>query len=1084
MPDKTPEPLRSLFEQLRQSDHRADLLEQLCEQHPEHAEKLRAALAGLDKQPTRDGEAGEVTAVGPYRLLDILGEGGMGTVYLAEQREPVRRRVALKLIKIGMDTKSVVRRFEQERQALSLMSHEGIARVFDVGTSERGNPYFVMELVKGLPIDEFCRRNRLALNGRLVLMQQVCAAVQHAHQKGVIHRDIKPGNVLVCDVEGRLQVKIIDFGLAKAMGPSLTKGSLFTELGVVMGTPEFMSPEQADPSNLDVDTRADIYSLGVMLYQLLVGELPFSGKELRRAGLAGMQRLLRDVDPPKPSTKLTTMAGHSTKFAQQLRVSVSALRKALKSDLDWVVFKAIEKDRSRRYQSASAMAADLQRFLVHEPLVAGPPSASYRIQKMLRRHRAAVIAAAMVLVTSLAGAVATYIQWRSALRLAAEKSQLAESERSAKKMAETSAAELDAKVSEFDRLAGRVRYDQLIARADKMIQSAPWTTPLDTMEAWMRDCDELLAMRPEVDATVASLRKNALPWDRSRMASFAAERPEAFAEWQFQDRVLKDLEYAHAIHAGAASIPAVSLSAAQRALEPHELFAIAVQRSAPFAKERTWGDPALALAAAQLALDRAGDDAQRYRYLEGVAWAMWINGQYEDARASFAEAVAAAPDGKRYDVISMFELMEQRIARAQERLEEARYAYEERPVWEFPPEQASRAFLFEALLELSKQLRSLAERQRAVFAARSAWSAQIEQLTRAHPNATVTWSAVREAVATSDHYAGCDLPLDDASVGEFWLGLVPLGVNPITGLCEFYHLRSACDGDVGAAAQLPIPVHNKDGDIDVGDDTGIVFVLLPGGRCTLGVQGVDPDGKNYDPHHQPSDTIYEVDLSPFLLARHEMTQGQWARLAGGDLGSRFPSVMGAGRTYVVNGRPVDSKITQAHPVDRVNWTMSSRCMLRHGLTLPTEAQWEYACRAGSKDLWCVGVQQLSRYANLSDQSRGRNWNPAKATHAKPAPWDDGYARFAPVGSFRANLFGMHDMHGNVTEWCRDHWGSYGLERSGDGLNMRAQNRNRCLRGGGCRDHFLAARTGQRGALAPTAQLESVGVRAARMIKLP
>ena len=409
----------------------------LCDQHQEVASTLRRMkelYSAVDGQPdANQASSPGPQQVGPYRLRNILGEGGMGTVYLAEQEQPVQRRVALKLIKLGMDSKAVIQRFQQERQALALMDHDGIAKVFDCGTSERGQPYFVMELVKGVPIDEFCEQQRLSLHERLELIQQVCAAVQHAHQKGVVHRDLKPGNVLVTDDAGRLQVKIIDFGLAKAMGSKLIQESLVSQPGIVIGTYEYMAPEQANPSNLDIDTRADIYSIGVMLYQVLVGELPFSGDDLRQAGPIEMQRILREVEPPKPSTRLTTMGPASSGIAQRRRVTISTLKKALKTDLDWVVLKALEKDRNRRYGSATALAEDLQRYLDHEPLLAGPPSTFYRLQKMLRRYRSQVVAAALLVVTLLGGGIGTLVQWRRAeqqasdnLKLADQKTQLAD----------------------------------------------------------------------------------------------------------------------------------------------------------------------------------------------------------------------------------------------------------------------------------------------------------------------------------------------------------------------------------------------------------------------------------------------------------------------------------------------------------------------------------------------------------------------------------------------------------------------------------------------------------------------------------
>jgi serine/threonine protein kinase len=344
----------------------------------------------LTSQPTtvEDRDAGTVGAqVGPYKLLRRIGEGGMGVVFEAEQERPVRRRVALKLIKWGMDTRRVVARFESERQALALMSHANIARVYDAGATERGRPYFVMEYVKGEPITDYCDRQRLTTRERLGLFIQVCAGVQHAHQRGVIHRDMKPSNVLVAVEDKRPVPKIIDFGVAKATSHRLTEKTLFTEYGQLVGTPAYMSPEQAEMTPLDVDTRSDVYSLGVLLYELLTGVLPFDSKGLREAGYDEMRRRIREDEPSRPSTKVVTLGDGSQEVARSRRTDVPALKRQLRGDLDWITLKALEKDRTRRYDSASELAADIERHLHDEPVEASPPSKVYRLTKFVRRHR-------------------------------------------------------------------------------------------------------------------------------------------------------------------------------------------------------------------------------------------------------------------------------------------------------------------------------------------------------------------------------------------------------------------------------------------------------------------------------------------------------------------------------------------------------------------------------------------------------------------------------------------------------------------------------------------------------------------------
>lgn len=381
----------------------------------ESADPFLSAPTAPFPAPTKIGDTTEQPGahIGPYRILELIGEGGFGSVYMAEQTHPVRRRVALKIIKQGMDTRAVVARFEQERQALALMDHPNIARVFDAGASATGRPFFVMELVKGEPITAFCDRANLSVPERLGLFAQNCRAVQHAHTKGVIHRDIKPTNVLVSPHDGRPFCKIIDFGIAKATLQPLTDKTVFTEFKQLVGTPEYMSPEQAAGS-LDIDTRTDVYSLGVLLYELLTGATPFDPHELRSAAYGEIQRIIREVDPPAPSTRLSQRLDRLASLAAQRGTEPRKLGEMVRGELDWIVMRALEKDRARRYESPGNLAADVERFLAGEAVQAAPPSVTYRIRKLIHRHRAGVTAAGIVLFTLLLGLGAALWQARIA----------------------------------------------------------------------------------------------------------------------------------------------------------------------------------------------------------------------------------------------------------------------------------------------------------------------------------------------------------------------------------------------------------------------------------------------------------------------------------------------------------------------------------------------------------------------------------------------------------------------------------------------------------------------------------------------
>jgi eukaryotic-like serine/threonine-protein kinase len=387
-----PLPEESIFAQaleITSATERALFLDRACRDN----QALRAEVEALLRTHERSGDLlclsehepftadlstreGRGTIIGPYKLLEPIGEGGMGTVWMAEQTDPIQRRVAVKVVKEGMDSRQVLARFEAERQALALMEHPHIAKVLDAGKTPSGHPYFVMELVKGQPITNYCDEKRLGVRERLELFGDVCRAVQHAHQKGIIHRDIKPSNVLVAPYDGKPVVKVIDFGVAKATGQRLTSKTLFTSLGALVGTPEYMSPEQAEVNNQDIDTRSDIYLLGVLLYELLTGSTPLTRKRIKEVALLEVLRVIREDEPPRPSTRLSESKDSLPSISAQRQTEPAKLTKLVRGDLDWIVMKALEKDRNRRYETANGFALDVERFLADEPVLASPSGSS------------------------------------------------------------------------------------------------------------------------------------------------------------------------------------------------------------------------------------------------------------------------------------------------------------------------------------------------------------------------------------------------------------------------------------------------------------------------------------------------------------------------------------------------------------------------------------------------------------------------------------------------------------------------------------------------------------------------------------